>query len=176
VPFICTTHNGCTLPPGGSRLLSSTICSSANRAVPRHAASCAQPLTTARGGIPRPAGKLRLKVAYDWGLSDWASAEVQLPQSLGYGTYNWKVSHNPAQTTTNMAGGMFLYERRKCRHSQPRAARGLLCQAHLCHDYAPFDMRGFELEAPLPRCQKQTIASLTSSTGTGRALGRQTCS
>jgi hypothetical protein len=51
----------------------------------------------------------------------WSGAEVMLPKSLGYGSYNWKLSHNPAQTTTNMAGGMFLYENSEHRHLLPRA-------------------------------------------------------
>jgi hypothetical protein len=54
-------------------------------------------------------------VAWDPAVNDWACAEVLLDRSLGYGTYNWKLSHDHSKTTPNMAGGFFIYaDRERC--------------------------------------------------------------
>ncbi len=84
---------------------------------------------------PRPAGKLRLVV------NSWAGAEVQLPDSLGYGVYNWKLSYNPAAATKHSAAGFFLYAARGCpaltdRPTRPRCP-ALPCPALPCPAHAP---------------------------------------
>ena len=66
------------------------------------------------------AGKLRLKVAYDPAVNDWACAEVVLDRSLGYGTYNWKLSFDHPKTTPFIAGGFFIFADRE-HYSHPHA-------------------------------------------------------
>jgi hypothetical protein len=71
-------------------------------------------LLASRAHLPHPAaGKLRLKVAWDPAKNAWACAEVLLDRSLGYGTYNWKLSHDHSKTTEYLAGGLFLYAERE---------------------------------------------------------------
>ncbi len=52
-------------------------------------------------------------MAYDPALKLWTCAEVLLDRSLGYGTYNWKLSHDHSKTTPFSVVGLFLYADRE---------------------------------------------------------------
>lgn len=52
-------------------------------------------------------GKLRLTIRK--GETGWTSAEVSLPQALGYGTYELEVETNPAELDKQVVFGFFTY-------------------------------------------------------------------
>jgi hypothetical protein len=53
-------------------------------------------------------GNLHLKIIQG-ANGKWTAAEVDLNQSLGYGTYEWEVSSRYDQYATNVVGGLFTY-------------------------------------------------------------------
>jgi len=53
-------------------------------------------------------GDLHLKIVKN-ASNKWTAAEVDLNQSLGYGTYEWEVSSRYDQLATNVVGGLFTY-------------------------------------------------------------------
>jgi len=53
-------------------------------------------------------GDLHLKIVKN-ASNKWTAAEVDLNQSLGYGTYEWEVASRYDQLATNAVGGLFTY-------------------------------------------------------------------
>jgi len=53
-------------------------------------------------------GDLHLKIVKN-ASNKWTAAEIDLNQSLGYGTYEWEVSSRYDQLATNAVGGLFTY-------------------------------------------------------------------